>query len=432
MARRLCAAAASFTLHVVAAVLVNRLAAPPVRNAPAAAGPRTMAVFAVPPADADAATPLGLKPIDRTDEDAIRMSEGSSTVTLPGFTFNTAKIRDRATLLFPFLTPGLSLERFALAPQREVADRFRDPFAPAITPQQRSGAARPRLALSSTALQSLIDATWSRRDRWTPFQRIVKLAHAYNADEGKLPSVLREYERQNGLQPYVDTSMRDPRLWTELGIAADHVEFIAFISRFASEHPSTKAATELLFLLDKLAQASMDALTTLLNAEPVDDLQWTRDANKDAYNLILDLRRYYAKQLRRKAGASKEGLTEHYDKVRLGILTGVLRTTPHGYRANDARFLIGAIYWRQGHVGDALRAWRQLTVEPTDSYATSISRLLETIEAQTGGDRGDVDTKQVMRTLTTQINSILRADHGRWIMFSMDRLLQFGFHFDTY
>ena len=73
-----------------------------------------------------------------------------------------------------------------------------------------------------------------------------------------------------------------------------------------------------------------------------------------------------------------------------------------------------------------------MTVEPTDSYATSISRLLDVIETHTGGDRGDVDTKQVMRALTTQINSILRADHGRWLMFSMDRLLQFGFHFDTY
>jgi hypothetical protein len=73
-----------------------------------------------------------------------------------------------------------------------------------------------------------------------------------------------------------------------------------------------------------------------------------------------------------------------------------------------------------------------MTVEPTDSYATSISRILDVIEAQTGGDRGDVDTKQVMRALTTQINGILRADHGRWLMFSMDRLLQFGFHFDTY
>jgi hypothetical protein len=431
MARRLCAATASFTLHVLAAALVNRLASPPVRPAAAPSNPRTMAVFAVAP-PSDVATPPGLQPIDTMDDDPIPRAEGSSTVAIPGFTFDAAKIRRRATLLFPFLTPGLALERFALAPQREASDGFRDPFAPAVAAPPHSAARRRPLALSRGALQSLIDATWSRRDRWTPFQRVVKLAHSYNADEGKLPSLLREYERQNGLQPYVDASMRDPRLWTELGIAADHVEFIGFISRFAAEHPSTKAATELLFLLDKLAQASVDALTTLLNAEPDDDLRWTRDTNPDAYNLILDLRRYYARQLRRKGLASKDGVAVHYDKVRLGILTGVLRTTPHGYRANDARFLIGAIYWRQDRIGDALRAWRQMTVEPTDSYATSISRLLDVIEAQTGGDRGDVDTKQVMRVLTTQINSILRADHGRWLMFSMDRLLQFGFHFDTY
>jgi hypothetical protein len=430
MARRLCAATASLALHVAVAILVNRLASPPGRRAPPAPNPRTMTVFAVPPADDS--TPPGLEPIDMTDDDAIPRRDGSSTIAIPGFTFNAAKIRDRATLLFPFLTPGLSLERFALAPQREVRDGFHDPFAPIIAAPRRSVATRPPLSLSPTALQSLIDGTWSRRDRWTPFQRVVTLAHTYSADKGQLPSVLREYERQNGLQPYVDASVRDPRLWTELGIAADHVEFIGFISRYASEHPSTKAATELLFLLDKLAQASVDALATLLNAEPDEDLQWTRDTNPDAYNLILDLRRYYAQQLRRKGLASKEGLAEHYDKVRLGILSGVLRTTPRGYRANDARFLIGAIYWRQGHVGDALRAWRQMTVEPTDSYAASISRLLEAIDAQTGGDRGDTDTRQVMRALTAQIDSILRADHGRWIMFSMDRLLQFGFHFDTY
>jgi hypothetical protein len=429
MARRLCAATVSFTLHVIAAVLVNRLASPPVRTEPEAPRPRSLSLFAVPAPDR--ATPPGLNPIETIDEDAIAHGEGSSTVVIPGFTFSTDRIREHATLLFPFLSPGLLLEQFALAPHSEAGDGFRDPFARAVTSQRRPGARRPPLALSRPALQSLIDGTWSRRDRWSPFQRIVKLAQTYHADEGKLPSVLREYERQNGLQPYVDASMRDPRLWTELGIAADHVEFIGFISRYASEHPSTKAATELLFLLDKLAQASVDALTTLLNSEP-DDLQWTRDANQDAYNLILDLRGYYSKQLRRKGLASKDGLAEHYDNVRLGILAGILRTTPKGYRANDARFLIGAIYWRQGRTGDALRAWRQMTIERSDSYATSISRLLEVLEAQTGGDRGDVDTRQVMRALTTHIDNILRAEHGRWIMFSMDRLLQFGFHFDTY
>jgi hypothetical protein len=89
-----------------------------------------MAVFAVPPPDA--ARLPGLRPIETTDDEAIRRSEGPSTIAIPGFTFSAAKIRERATLLFPFLTPGLSLERFSLAPQREVGDGFRDPVAGTI------------------------------------------------------------------------------------------------------------------------------------------------------------------------------------------------------------------------------------------------------------------------------------------------------------
>src|SRR5882672_2096833 len=137
MARRLCAATASLALHVATAILVNRLASPPVRPAPPAPNPRTMAVFAVPPSDV--ATPPGLQPIDPMDDDAIPRAEGWSAVAIPGFTFNAAKIRRRATLLFPFLTPGLSLERFALAPQREATDGFRDAFAPTLAAQPHSG-----------------------------------------------------------------------------------------------------------------------------------------------------------------------------------------------------------------------------------------------------------------------------------------------------
>ena len=72
-----------------------------------------------------------------------------------------------------------------------------------------------------------------------------------------------------------------------------------------------------------------------------------------------------------------------------------------------------------------------MTRDQDDAYAASIGRILDAI-AQTGGDRGDVDSRETMRALTLQIDSILRAEHGRWIMFSMDRLKQFGFHFDTF
>jgi hypothetical protein len=383
------------------------------------------------PPDDDSAPP-GLNPIDAAADDAIRRSRGSQTIALPHFTLNIAKIADRASLLFPFVTPGLSLKRFAITPEREIRESFHDPFAAPRDTRLKDARARPPLRLSDAALQSVIDQSWSRRDRWTPFQQIVTLANAHSPDAGKLPALLHAYHRQNGLQPYVDTSIRDPRLWAELGLAADHVEFIGFISGFASEHPGTKATTELLFLLDQLAQANMDALLTLLDTDPAASLAWTREANHDAYDLIVDLRRHHAKQLQRKGLTSTDGIVAYYEKVRLDILTGILRTTPHGYRESDARFLIGAIDWREGHVGDALRAWRGMTVDPTDAYAASIAQILDVIAAETRGDRGDVDPRETTRRITGRINSILRAEHGRWIMFSIDRLQQFGFHFDTF
>src|SRR5712692_8443348 len=116
MLRRAGALATSFTLHLLLLALV--LVASSSSSGGGGASPppraRSITVFAVPPNDDTA--PPGLNPIDATDDDAIRRSRGSQTVSLPEFTLNIAKIADRATLLFPFATPRLSLERFALAP----------------------------------------------------------------------------------------------------------------------------------------------------------------------------------------------------------------------------------------------------------------------------------------------------------------------------
>lgn len=68
--------------------------------------------------------------------------------------------------------------------------------------------------------------------------------------------------------------------------------------------PATKPTTELLFLLDKLTQASLDALTTLLDTDAQQDLWWTRNTNRAAYRLVIGLRRYYADRLRDDAGVT--------------------------------------------------------------------------------------------------------------------------------
>ena len=427
MRRRGIALAVSFLLHVSALVTLAIATAAPRVFAPPR--PRAMSVMVVPREDDSG--PPGLQPLDPDAAADLRPPLGSPLVSVPGFEFDAKKIESRAALLFPFLTPGLSLERFELAPHLDPRDTFHDPFAPqqAVAPR---GEKKPLLAISDEAIQSLVDESWSRRNRWTPFQRILHLADAHDPDAGKLAALLHEYQAQDGLQPYVDAAIRDPRMWTELGLAADHVEFIGFISRYAAEHPSTRATTELLFLLDKIAQASLDALVTLLDTVPEEHLDWTRSANPDAYAFVADLRRHYAAELLKRGLASGDRLAAYYDRVRLGILAGILRTTPRGYRVNDARLLIGSIYWREGSVGDALRAWRPMTIDAHDAYAPPIARILSAIAAETGGDRGNVDTGDTMRRLGQQIDLILRAEHGRWIMFSLDRLHQFGYRFDTF
>jgi hypothetical protein len=319
-------------------------------------------------------------------------------------------------VLFPFLSGSPSLNRVTAPARRETRSRLSNPLA-----RRPSAEHKPPLVLGNAALQSVIDQSWSRRDRWRVFHTVAELANAHSPDQGRLPALLGAYVAQNGLQPYIDAGTRDPRLWVELGLAADHADFIDFVSRFAASNPSSKATTELLFLLDKLAQGSLDALTTLVDTDPGEALRWTRGANAEAYNAIVTIRDHYRLQLERRGLMSGQALREHYDGVRLAILRSILLTTPGGYRAGDARYLIGAIHWKQGRAATARRIWKDIVVDPGDRYAIASTEIAAAMRA--AEERG-LDARR--------INRILEYEHGRWVSFSFDRLWEFGYRFDTF
>jgi hypothetical protein len=413
--RHVSAFGTSAMLHVSMAVSLLWSAAVSVSHSVSgAAFDRAMQVFASPP-DENPAFP-GLNPDAATTDAMIRHSAGAPALSLPGFTFDISRIADHPALLFPFLSPGLRLEYFGLSAHRAIrADQWQSAAA-------ESGAAReakPPLALSGAALQKLIDASWSRRDRWTAFQHVADLSSQVSGASGDFPGVLHAYVTQDGLQPYVDATIPDPRLWAELGIAADHVRFIAFISRYAAAHPSTKATTELLLLLDACAQANLDALIAVTSTD-LHDLQWTLRTNRGAYGLITDVQRYYRAQLARRGLSETAALIAYYDHVRLGILNGVLETTPDGYRSSDARYLIGAIEWREGKPLTAIRTWHALRPDPTDSYAAAAADILAALR-ESPGSRQNSD-----------LDRALDREHGRWVSRSFDRLRAFGFRFDTF
>ena len=415
--RRFLAHGASLALHLLTALIVVRFAGAAFGQRYRTAEERGPTLTFVRAPDATPSGPdqlPGSSGADTTPDDlGIRVDPDATTVSIPGFTFDFGKVARRATSLFPFLTRPLAIERVTVTPRRGNRRPLGNPYD-----QPHVDLVRPPLALRAAAVQALLDKSWSRRDRWKAFQPIATVANSYDPDEGAVPGLLRGYGVQNGLQPYVDKTMRDPRLWVQLGLAVDHADFIDFIGRYASRYPSTKATTELLFLLDKLGQASFDALVTLLDVNPSADLQWTWRTNKRAFELILAIRQYYSAQLGRRQLTSRDALKKRYDDVRLSILTGILRTTPHEYRAGDARFLIGAIYWDQGRVADAIKTWRDLRVDPEDFYGAASSQILEAIEGQNVNAR--------------RINRILDGEHGRWVSLSFDRLRQFGYRFDMF
>ncbi len=415
--RHLSAFGTSALLHAsMVAGLMWSVAVSVSRSAGAAAVDHAMPVFAAAPPE-DPAQP-GLNPAAASKDDVMIRRDGDSpTLSVPGFTFDVSKISDHPALLFPFLSPGLRLEYFGLAASHSIrAEQWR---SAASAEHNAARDDKPPLAMSDASLQKLMDASWSRRDRWTAFQHVATLADRFSGTSGKLPAVLHAYLEQDGLQPYVDTTIPDPRIWVELGIAADHVRFIGFISRYAAAHPATEATTELLLLLDACAQANLDALTSLVFTD-LRALEWTRRENRGAYDLIADVQTYYRLQLKQRHVSSKEALAAHFDSVRLAILNGILETTPHGYRANDARYLIGAIYWRGGKTADAIRTWRALSPDPTDAYAAASADIIAALRESSAARQ------------TSDIARALDREHGRWVSRSFDRLRTFGFRFDTF
>jgi hypothetical protein len=415
MAKHVNAFTASFSVHLLLVATLIWLSAAAVRESARAVAAAKASVAPTPTLELPRNSKTGPAPAMKITSApgalGIPAETGSTEVRMPNFTFDFAKVKRRATSLFPFLT-----HEFAFEPIRQLA--VKSPRRSLVSPYARVVDEAPGLSplvMGGQAMQSLVDKTFSRRERWTPFHAIASLVRQHHPTRGQLPVLLRRYSDQNLLQPYVESHVRDPRLWVMLGIASDHADFIDFITDYAAAHPSTPATTELLFMLDEMAQGSRDTLLALLDIDPRRDLYWTGLRNPDAREFVEALQKNYRTKLEQKGIGSREGISLSYDNARLGILDAIVESTPAGYRESDARFLIGSIYWKNSLQDDALKWWRQMSPEPTDRYVASASAILTAI-----GDAGG--TVEAAR-----VDEILQAERKRWTDFWWKRLLQFGY-----
>jgi|GEM_PF-2110132 len=423
MRTRLFAFVTSAALHL--ALALSLLEPAPV----VAAAPRPRPTVDIVVAPEEDATHPGLNPVE-TSDDPPRFKPGRTSLTFNSTTFDVSKIAERFQVLFPFLTPGLSLDLFALTPQNEF-DRFLNTLRQQSR-QMKDTRALP-LALGA-GLQSLIDRTWSRRDRWQALQPLLELADTHDSSAGDVPLMFRAYGEQNMGQYYEDRdrSVRDSRLWTELALAADHVSFISFVRRYASAHPATKGTIELLFILDKVVEGNRNILATLQSTDPRAELNDTRITAPDAYAVILKIQRYYAQVLGDRHLRTPDDISTVYAGVRLRVLNGVLATTPDGYRASDARFLIGSIHWHAGHMSDALTSWCAMAPDPTDIYADLSSRILAVLRAPASPAGSRCSAGSMPAAVSRTIEALLAQEESRSWNAQYERLRHFGYTVDTF
>ena len=308
-------AAAAAALHAAGVTLLLLVTAGP-RLAPAAGDgtkPDRLVVVMVPP---PASLPPPVLVVSGPRLEAVEtMPPSAAFTTADGFSYDTSRIRLRGEVLFPFLTgrlPFLDELRVATAADRQ---RLHNPLG---TGRRRRAAGRPLLEISATARDALVDGSWSRRDRWQSLSTIAELTGRYDPDDGQLPAVVRGHVERNLLQPYLESAVPDPRFWVMLGLAADHLDVIQFVGRHAQQHPSSRTTTELLFLLDELAEANRGAFELLMRTN-IANLKATAASSPEDVQLAWQLQRGYESWTRERGLDQAKALDAHYDGVRLRI-----------------------------------------------------------------------------------------------------------------
>jgi hypothetical protein len=326
--------------------------------------------------------------------------------------FDLAKIRSRENSLFPFLTLDLVFLDRLPRDLAQAQQRMSNPLE-----AHGGGGANPPLDLSDEALQQLTDRAWSRRDRWKTFAEIAALVGAHHPGRGRAAELIRRYLDLNILQPYCDGDRHDPRFWAMLENAADHADFIDFVRSYTRRYPSSRTTTELLFLVDELVQGSRDVILMVMETRPDDDLAYTRTMMPEAYHLAVAIKERYGQWLFER-GMDKRAVRRHYDQLRLRVLHTIVETTPDRYRIADAQFLAGQVLFEMSRTGDAERIWRNMSPAPGAGYYRAAMDILDALGAGTADER--------------TIRRILGNEYGRWRLFSIDRLGQFGHHCDTF
>lgn len=244
----------------------------------------------------------------------------------------------------------------------------------------------------------------------------------YDFNEGDLPKAIRELYYEN-LQRIAYQFNSDPTYFMldYFQEALNKEDFLKRSLDLVSKKQRTKVSAELLFAIENIYEIQQRAWEQFFRFR---DLYPALPQQKKKEVRVETLRRVaerYTPQALRKGIKDYKSAFDIYSKRRVEIMDFLLRTSPGGYRANDALFQKGQILWDRG---DELR---------DDSLKRQAVQIWQSIPDSAGN--GDFLNKEVLAEMkpllgkftgsrdqtAMQIQGMLRNRVNKLIMGKIDR-----------
>lgn len=281
---------------------------------------------------------------------------------------------------------------------------------------------KPVLRMSEQERNEYFDRTLTK-SKEKQLEDFMQRFLGYDPDDGDLPLMFRDLYYKN-LQRLAYSFSSDSSYFT-----TDYFEenlnkedYLKNSMHMLSELRGTKTATEILFSVENIYEIQQRAIFQYLqNKNLAETYQGTKKKRIESIKGVIEKYRPILKQ--KKIKNRKDAVTL-YTQKRLQIMDYLLKTTPDGYRKNDALFEKGKILFeksqhfprqREKLIGEALQIWQSIAASSNEKDFFNREALHQLQPILREYQSANPQQKQL---LTGRINNIL---HNRLSKFLQEK-----------
>jgi len=215
---------------------------------------------------------------------------------------------------------------------------------------------RGRLSLDEKARKKYFDETLEIAKE-TQLSNFLRDYGEFDPNEGDLPRFVRELYYEN-LQRIAPQFNQDKTYFAidYYHEALNKEDFLRKALAVVSKKKGTKYATEILFAIENIYEIQAHALDLLFTVKNQIEKMRPEEKNNIRIQTLEKVIQRYIPLAASKGIQNSEQAFQHYYLKRVEVLEYLLAQTPENYRAKDAMFLKGRVFWSSAKVQDS-RSW---------------------------------------------------------------------------